>query len=378
MTRIPTKLMALAATIGLCAVNVQASDETTQNDPLHPRVKMETTLGTVTLELDAEKAPLTVANFVQYAEDKFYDGTIFHRVMKTFMIQGGGFTADMEKKTEGMRAPIKNEWDNGLKNVTGTIAMARTRQPDSATSQFFISVADNANLDKPSGGAAYCVFGKVVEGMSTVEAIRDTPVDVHPKYAGGRRPVVPTEPVVIKSVRLVGEFDREKTAALAEEQAKLAKETEEQAKEAQKKAQEASAKLAKETEEASVAKMREHVEKLEKELGKKAVWTASGMAYLILTEGDGPTPQPTDQVQVHYTGWLLDGTKFDSSVDRGTPSTFGLNQVIKGWTEGVGLMKVGSKHKLIIPSDLAYGERGRPSIPANSTLVFDVELLAIQ
>lgn len=360
MTRLFTSLVASAATVALLAGSVQAEDEIAKNDPLHPRAKMETTLGDITLELDAEKAPLTVANFVQYAQDKFYDGTIFHRVISTFMIQGGGFTPDMEKKTEGLRAPIKNEWDNGLKNVTGTIAMARTQQPDSATSQFYINVVDNPNLDTPRGGAAYCVFGKVVEGMDTVEKIRDTPVDNHPKYAGGRRPVVPAEPVAIKSVRLVSEFDRKKALALAEEKAKAAKEAEEKAKAELK------------------SKMAEHVEKLEKELGKKAAWTESGIAYFVLQEGDGAIPNPTDRVQVHYTGWLLDGTQFDSSVDRGTPSTFGLNQVIKGWTEGVGLMKVGSKHKLVIPPDLAYGEGGRPSIPPNSILVFDVELLAIE
>jgi FKBP-type peptidyl-prolyl cis-trans isomerase len=124
--------------------------------------------------------------------------------------------------------------------------------------------------------------------------------------------------------------------------------------------------------------MSEHVAKLETETGKKAVWTDSGIAYFILKEGDGATPTASDTVQVHYTGWLLDGTKFDSSVDRGQPATFPLSGVIKGWTEGVGLMKVGSKHKLVIPPDLAYGQAGRPSIPPNSTLVFDVELLGIQ
>jgi len=360
MTRLSVTLVALVATVSLLSGNTQAEDDTAKNDSLHPRVKMETTLGDFVLELDAEKAPITVANFIQYAEDKYYDGTLFHRVIKTFMIQGGGFTPDMEKKMTGLRAPIKNEWDNGLKNVTGTIAMARTRAPDSATSQFYINVADNANLDKVSGGAAYCVFGKVAEGMDTVEKIRDTAVGVHDKYAGGQRPVVPAEPVVIKSVRLVGEFDRDKATALAENKVKAAKEAEVKAKAEQK------------------SKMSEQIAKLEAETGKKPVWTDSGIAYFILKEGDGATPNASETVQVHYTGWLLDGTKFDSSVDRGQPSTFPLNRVIKGWTEGLGLMKVGSKHKLVIPPDLAYGQAGRPSIPPNSTLVFDVELLAIQ
>ena len=125
--------------------------------------------------------------------------------------------------------------------------------------------------------------------------------------------------------------------------------------------------------------MQDIIAKAEKETGRKFETTASGLKSIVLTEGTGDTsPAATDRVEVHYTGWLLDGTKFDSSVDRGKPSTYGLTQVSAGWTEGVALMKVGEKRKFIIPADLAYGSRGRPSIPPDSTLVFDVELLAIK
>jgi len=172
----------------------------------NPRVLMETSLGSITLELDAAKAPISVENFLAYVRDGFYDGTVFHRVMKTFMIQGGGYDAELNQKTQGLRAPIKNEWENGLKNVRGTIAMARRGggpdSPNSATSQFFINVVDNPRLDAPQpDGAAYAVFGRVVEGMDVVDKIREVPVAQHPKVGMG--PVTPVETVLIKSVRLL-------------------------------------------------------------------------------------------------------------------------------------------------------------------------------
>jgi peptidyl-prolyl cis-trans isomerase A (cyclophilin A) len=135
-----------------------------------PRVKFETTQGSFTVELNPEKAPKSVANFLKYVEDKHYDGTVFHRVIPGFVVQGGGFTKDMQQKP--VRAPIELEAKNGLRNVTGSIAMARTSDPNSATSQFYINVADNGMLDYPSpDGNGYAVFGKVVDGMSTVTKI---------------------------------------------------------------------------------------------------------------------------------------------------------------------------------------------------------------
>ncbi len=120
------------------------------------------------------------------------------------------------------------------------------------------------------------------------------------------------------------------------------------------------------------------IAELETESGKKVTRTPSGLGYIVRTAGSGATPRPSDTVQVHYTGWLLDGTKFDSSIDRGAPATFPLSRVIPGWTEGVGLMQVGEKRTLIIPFDLGYGRRGMPPvIPASADLIFDVELLAI-
>ena len=138
----------------------------------NPRVLLQTSKGDITIELDAAKAPLTVKNFLAYVDAQFYDATIFHRVIKGFMIQGGGMTADLQEKAT--KAPIKNEAGNGLKNKRGTIAMARTNVVDSATSQFFINHADNDFLnhrDNSAEGFGYCVFGKVVEGMNVVDAI---------------------------------------------------------------------------------------------------------------------------------------------------------------------------------------------------------------
>ncbi len=155
-------------------------------------VHMQTSKGGIVLELDPKRAPVTVANFVEYAKAGFYDGTIFHRVIPGFMIQGGGFEPGMVKKAT--RAPIRNESRNGLRNTVGTIAMARTRNPDSATAQFFINTNDNPALDYPSQGG-YCVFGKVVEGMDVVRAIE--------KAKRGRRGMygdVPVEDIIIEKV----------------------------------------------------------------------------------------------------------------------------------------------------------------------------------
>ena len=164
------------------------------------RFKLTTTKGDITLELDSEKAPKSVENFAQYVADGHYDGTIFHRVIDGFMIQGGGFTPDMQQAST--REGIPNEWQNGLKNKRGTIAMARIGgDPDSGTAQFFINLADNGFLDQAQpDGAAYAVFGKVTEGMDVVDAIRG----VATGNKGGHADV-PVEPVVIEKVeRLEG------------------------------------------------------------------------------------------------------------------------------------------------------------------------------
>lgn len=303
-------------------------------------VRMSTSAGDIVLELNAGKAPVSVANFLNYADKGFYEGTIFHRVIDGFMIQGGGMTADLTEKVTD--APIKNEWRNGLKNKRGTIAMARTQVADSATSQFFINVNDNGALDLPRDGAAYAVFGQVIQGMDVVDKIKGVKT-----VSKGPHQNVPETAVTINAVKRVP------ASEVAEAVSKIR-----------------AAEMA-----AAAAPMNFVASKgVDTSKGTK---TASGLWYVDQVEGTGDSPSTTSQVKVHYTGWFPDGKEFDSSVKRGTPATFGLNQVIKGWTEGVSTMKVGGKRWMIIPSDLAYGPAGRPGIPGGATLVFEVELLEI-
>lgn len=161
-------------------------------------ITFNTNMGAITIELDFEKAPKSAANFLAYAKEGFYNGTIFHRVIDNFMVQGGGFTSGMEQKDNG--EPIENEADNGLTNLTGTLAMARTMEPHSATSQFFINVADNGFLnhrDKSPQGWGYAVFGRVTEGMDVVDKIKSCATTT---VAGHQD--VPTEEIIIESTEV--------------------------------------------------------------------------------------------------------------------------------------------------------------------------------
>jgi peptidyl-prolyl cis-trans isomerase B (cyclophilin B) len=319
-------LMALAATVLLGASLTANGAE----NPVRPRVKMETTKGDIVVELNSQAAPKTVANFVQYVKDGFYNGTIFHRVIKGFMIQGGGLTKDMEEKTT--RTSIVNEADNGLKNMTGTIAMARKPDPNSATAQFFINVKDNIPLNfrsKDEQGYGYCVFGRVVSGMNVVTEIENTPTG----FQGGMQDV-PQTPVIITKASLVGAAKAEPKGASASPKSVKA--------------------------------------------GSDTVTTSSGLKYIVVRKGSGPKPSKGTNVKVHYTGKFPDGKVFDSSVQRGQPFEFsvGSGMVIAGWDEAVLDMTKGEKRTLIVPPSLGYGERGAAGvIPPNATLIFDVELL---
>jgi peptidyl-prolyl cis-trans isomerase A (cyclophilin A) len=182
-------LKTVIACLALLAASTAAAAE--------PQVELKTNMGTIVLELYADRAPETVKNFQQYVQSGHYNGTVFHRVIPGFMIQGGGFTADLGHKPT--REPIKNEANNGLKNAVGTIAMARTSDPHSATSQFFINVVDNPALDYREGNFGYAVFGKVVSGMDVVQSIVNVPTAARPPHQN-----VPVKPVVIESARVLG------------------------------------------------------------------------------------------------------------------------------------------------------------------------------
>lgn len=326
--------------------------------------KLETTRGVIYCFLESKDAPMTVANFVGLAEGKikntakgegvpYYDGLKFHRIIPSFMIQGGcpqgtgmgdpgyKFPDELDPNTESGKTGYKR----------GVLAMANAG-PNTNGSQFFIMHKDYALP------YSYNIFGKVVKGIEAVDSIVITPRD------GSDRPKTDQ---VINHITIL----RKGKDAEAFDAAKVF-----------------------EFEKGNVAKKQEEINKLKIEKAKAdfmaqegiikdkygaATTTASGLKYIIEKAGEGAAPTATSQVTVHYTGMLLNGSKFDSSVDRGQPATFGLNQVIPGWTEGLQLLKPGGKAKLIIPPGLGYGANGYPPvIPPNSWLVFDVELIKVQ
>jgi peptidyl-prolyl cis-trans isomerase A (cyclophilin A) len=191
-----------SALVGALVLGLGLAQATRVAGKGNPMVLLSTSMGDIKVELYADKAPITVKNFLDYVKAGYYNGTVFHRVIPGFMIQGGGLTADMQDKREGQKAAIKNESDNGLKNDTGTLAMARTSAPDSATSQFFINVKDNTFLNKENAGdkVGYAVFGKVAEGMDVVKKIEQVKTATK-----GPHQNVPVDPVTIKSAKVVSE-----------------------------------------------------------------------------------------------------------------------------------------------------------------------------
>ncbi len=327
-----------------------------------PIVEIETTMGNFKVALDPKRAPITTANFLRYVEDGYYEGTVVHQVVSGMLIGAGAYTSELEPKTEGLRDPIPSEWSQKYRNARGSIAMYRKPgELDSAQSEFYINLQDNPALDEPRDGAGYVRFGKVIEGgMDVVQQISAASLKPHPSNPTGPA-LVPAEPIEIVSMRLVSDFDLATLEAEAQEEQNR-KVTEREALQIEQERQ-----------------VQNIIDQTKEEFGVEFTTTDSGLMHATLREGDGPTPpSSSSNVKVHYKGTLTNGKQFDSSYDRNAPATFPLNRVIPGWTEGVGSMKVGEKRRLIIPSDLGYGDRGAPpDIPGKATLVFDVELLEI-
>lgn len=304
--------------------------------------KFETDKGTIYCALEFKKTPMTVANFVGLAEGAikntakaegkaYYDSLKFHRVIPNFMIQGG---CPLGTGTGDPGYKFGDEFDETLKHSGPGILSMANAGPGTNGSQFFITHVKTDWLD-----GKHTVFGHVIEGQSVVDSIKGNDVLKHLVILRkGKEAEAFDAPKVF-------EFEKANAGAKAEAKAKAEK---------------------------------EKMDKVLNETYGSAKTTASGLRYITELEGNGASPKATDTVTVHYSGYLLNGTKFDSSVDRGQPATFPLNQVIRGWTEGLQLMKVGGKTKFIIPSELGYGAQGAGGvIPPNAWLIFDVELIKI-
>lgn len=331
--------------------------------------------GNIWLALFPNEAPLTVASFVNLAKRGFYDGLTFHRVINSFMIQGG------DPDGNGQGGPgytFDDEFTNYLRHDgAGVLSMANAG-PATNGSQFFITHKETPHLD-----GKHAVFGRILEGQDVVNAIRQGDHMKAVVILGD------TEPLMKKMKSKINSWDKVMGTRYPE---KASAATADQMKEINAKASAMLEKAGKTLADLKLAFQREQDEKKAKaealqkkiqQVKESGTKTASGLIYLDEKEGTGNSPKTTERVKVNYEGYLMTGECFDSTVERGAPLTFYVTHVIKGWTEALTTMKPGGKRLLVIPPDLAYGERGKPGqqggigIPPNATLYFEVELLEV-
>lgn len=304
--------------------------------------KFETNRGDIYTVLEFKKTPMTVANFVGLAEGKikntakgegvpYFDGLKFHRVIPNFMIQGG---CPLGTGTGDPGYKFPDEFDETLKHDTSGILSMANAGPGTNGSQFFITHVKTPWLD-----GKHTVFGHVIQGQDVVNKIMQNDTIKHL--------------TILRKGKEAEAFDAPKVFEF--EKGNVEKKAAEKA----------------------AAREKEFKTNLDR-LNTTAITTASGLKYIVVKEGTGAMPSATSNVRVHYTGYFLDGKVFDSSVQRGQPAEFPLNGVIRGWTEGLQLMKEGGKNVFYIPYTLAYGEQGYPgAIPPKSDLIFEVELLKV-
>lgn len=318
---------------------------------LQPQATITTTMGDIVVELDAEKAPVNVMNFLDYATRGFYNDTIFHRVVKGRMIHGGGYTEELALKENGLRDPVLYEAGNGLLHDRGTIgAYRRFDDLNSAQSQFFINTKTNDNLNKLKDGSSYTVFGRVIGGMDVVEKIEGVPVGTNPALASGLSPYVPATPVVIKSVRITKPLDRSKAEATAKNNA-----------------------------DAAADPVGYRVQYWENECKTKAQSTGTGLRFIDCKPGNGAFPMPQDTVSISYTATLVNGFEFDSSKTRGEgPLVTKVQETIRGLREGLQKMRESGRMIFVVPPELGFGNEGYASrVPPGATLFYDVQLESI-
>ncbi len=328
-----------------------ATDEVVFPVAQDPHVRMQTSEGDILFDVFEEETPITATNFLQYIVDDYYDGTIFHRVPENFVIQGGGFLPGLVRQ-EPLRDPIVNEFSEDRPNLRGTIAMAKTSDPDSATSQFFFNTKDNPDLDNTSNSGGFTVFGNIEDGLDVMDAIQAVETETVSTEEQTFQDV-PVEDVVVLDVVIEDAPDPADDSA-DEDDADPG-----------------------EGEDEGTDEDTDEVVPVDAEF----TVTEEGLQYRDVALGDGAVVQPESTIRVIYEGRFDDenGDVFDTSLDEASAPEFPLSELIEGWQIGLGEieMREGGTRQLIIPPDLAYGDEGSGAIPPNATLWFQISIVEI-